>query len=83
MTSTVTIYHIPCRYIVNKISKDNCCINIIDTPGFGDTRGRVWDVKIFNMITNLLTTIESINYIMMTVKATEMKLTDSSKYIYK
>ena len=83
MTSTVTIYHIPCRYIVNEISKDNCCINIIDTPGFGDTRGRVWDVKIFNMITNLLTTIESINYIMMTVKATEMKLTDSSKYIYK
>ena len=54
MTSSVTIYHIPAKHIVNKLNKDNCCINVIDTPGFGDTKGQAWDWKIFNMITNLL-----------------------------
>ena len=83
MTSTVTIYHIPAAHIVNKISKDNCCINIIDTPGFGDTRGHVWDLKIFNMISNLLNSMQSLNYILMVVKSTENRLTDSTKFIYK
>ena len=82
MTSTVTIYHIPAEFIVNKISKENCCINIIDTPGFGDTRGHEWDWKIFNMITNLLKSMESLNYLLMVVKATENRLTSSSKFIY-
>ena len=83
MTSSVTIYHIPAKHIVNKISKDNCCINIIDTPGFGDTRGQAWDWKIFNMITNLLQSMEQLNYLLMVVKATENRLTPSSKFIYK
>ena len=83
MTSTVTIYHIPSAHIVNKISKDNSCINVIDTPGFGDTRGRAWDIKIFNMISNLLGSMSSLNYMLMVVKATENRLTPSSKFIYK
>ena len=83
MTSTVTIYHIPAKHIVRKISKDNCCINIVDTPGFGDTRGMAWDWKIFNMISNLLTSMVQLNYLLMVVKATENRLTDSSKFIYK
>ena len=82
MTSTVTIYHIPSTEIINKISKDNCCINIIDTPGFGDTRGHAWDVRIFNMISNLLAGMESLNYMLMIVKATENRLLASSKFIY-
>ena len=82
MTSTVTIYHIPSEAIINKVSKDNCCINIIDTPGFGDTRGHTWDWKIFRMINNLLVTMESLNYMLLVVKATENKLTASSKFIY-
>ena len=82
MTSTVTIYHIPAAAIVNKISKDNSCINVIDTPGFGDTRGRAWDIKIFNMISNLLGSMASLNYMLMVVKATENRLTPSSKFIY-
>ena len=82
MTSTVNIYHIPSNLIVNKFSNENCCINIIDTPGFGDTRGHEWDVRIFNMISNLLTEMESLNYILMIVKATENRLSPSSQFIY-
>ena len=83
MTSTVTIYHIPAKHIVNKISEEDCCINIIDTPGFGDTRGQAWDLRIFNMISNLLNSIESLNYLLMVVKATENRLSSSTKFVYK
>ena len=54
MTNSVTIYHIPASAIVNKVGKYSSCINIIDTPGFGDRRGIEWDVRVFNMISNLL-----------------------------
>ena len=44
MTSAVTIYHIPHDDIVNNLSEEKqTCINLIDTPGFGDTRGPAWD----------------------------------------
>ena len=83
MTSTVTIYHIPADVIVKNIGSKKCCINIIDTPGFGDTRGHGWDWKIFNMVNNLLNTMNSLNYMLLVVKATEMRLTSSSNWIYK
>ena len=83
LTSTVTIYHIPHDHVVNKISNDNCCINIVDTPGFGDTRGHAWDMKIFNMISNLLNSLEALNYLFMVVKSTENRLTPSTKFVYK
>ena len=83
MTSTVTIYHIPAEHIVNKINSNNSCINIIDTPGFGDTRGMAWDIKIFNMISNLLNSLSTLDYMLMVVKATENRLTPSTKFIYK
>ena len=83
MTSTVTIYHIPSEHIVNKINSNNGCINIIDTPGFGDTRGMAWDIKIFNMISNLLNSLSTLDYMLMVVKATENRLTPSTKFIYK
>ena len=55
MTSDITIYHIPSTELEDgKLSSTPCCVNIIDTPGFGDTRGPVWDVKIEKMITGLL-----------------------------
>ena len=82
LTSTVTIYHIPADEIVNQVSKDKSCINLVDTPGFGDTRGRAWDLKIFNMISNLLGSLEQLNYLLMVVKATENRLTPSTKFIY-
>ena len=44
MTSEVTIYHIPSGEIKQQICAEGiCCVNIIDTPGFGDTRGPQWD----------------------------------------
>ena len=53
-TSSVGIYHVPAEYIVNGLSSGRHCVNIIDTPGFGDTRGVDWDYKIFEMIKSLL-----------------------------
>ena len=50
LMSAVTIYHIPAEHIVNQVSKTACCINIVDTPGLGDTRGAAWDWKIFGML---------------------------------
>ena len=87
MTSSVTIYHIPKEHLKKQISNTPCCINIIDTPGFGDTRGPVWDKKIFTMIGALLGSgkdggLEHLNYILLTVKATDNRLSPSSKYIY-
>ena len=47
MTDNVTIYHIPAEHIVEHVDKrKKKCINIIDTPGFGDTRGPDWDGRI-------------------------------------
>ena len=67
---------------MNQVNKETCCINIVDTPGFGDTRGRAWDLKIYDMISNLLGTLEQLNYILMVAKATENRLTPSTKFIY-
>ena len=54
MTSSVTIYHIPAEFIKKKVSMEPCCINIIDTPGLGDSRGITWDWRILRMLTNLI-----------------------------
>ena len=82
MTSAVTIYHIPAEHIVNRVSKETCCINIVDTPGLGDTRGQAWDWKIFGMISSLIKSLTTLDYIFMVSKATESRLTPSNKFIY-
>ena len=82
MTSAVTIYHLPAHLIVNHPHKGHCCVNVIDTPGFGDTRGPEWDKQISLMLTKLLQNIEVLDYIMITVKATETRLHASTQYVY-
>ena len=82
MTSKVTIYHIPSSEIVNHVSVEDCCVNIIDTPGFGDTRGPKWDEKIFKMIAGLLMSIESLDYVLLVVKSSDNRLDEQEKYIY-
>ena len=67
---------------MNGLSTGKHCINIIDTPGFGDTRGQVWDHKIFEMIRGLLNTLKTLDYVGLVVKATETRLNPSSKYVY-
>ena len=81
-TSKVSIYHIPSEHIVNGVSQEKHCINIIDTPGFGDTRGIVWDYKIFEMIKGCLTELQTLDYISLVVKASENRLASSSKHVY-
>ena len=46
MTSDVNVYHIPSTALKKDLFAKTCCINIVDTPGFGDTRGAAWDAKI-------------------------------------
>ena len=53
LTSSVTTYHIPSNWIKHgrfNHNKDPYCINIIDTPGFGDTRGLEMEKCINEMI---------------------------------
>ena len=81
MTSAVTIYHIPQSVIVNGVSKDrHCGINIIDTPGFGDTRGPSFDNKIYSMIENVLKSLFTLDYIMLVVKSTDNRLGEAQKF---
>ena len=82
MTSDVSIYHLPHSKIVNNLSNTPCCINIIDTPGFGDTRGAVWDEKIKKMIIGLLKKLETLDYLCIVVKGSTNRLDIPSKFIY-
>ena len=78
LTSTVTIYHIPSDQIVNSLSVQQCCVNIIDTPGFGDTRGPEWDNKIADMLSATFESLAKIDYVLMVIKSSEIRLTESS-----
>ena len=76
MTSDVSIYHISSSDIQNSIFGQDiaCCVNIIDTPGFGDTRGPNWDLKIEKMIKGTLMNLESLDYVTCVVKGTTNRL---------
>ena len=67
-TSEVTIYHIGWRSIESNTDGDKICINIIDTPGFADTRGHRWDCKIQIMIQSLIMKFDSLDYICLAIK---------------
>jgi hypothetical protein len=74
MTSSVTTYHIPSNWIKHgrfNHNKDPYCINIIDTPGFGDTRGLEMEKCINEMIKNSLQSIDTIDSIFLVVKSNE------------
>jgi septin family protein len=56
-------------------------ITIIDTPGFGDSRGMKFDDKIIEMIRDLFKNwIDSVNGICFVANATSAKLTTTQKY---
>ena len=62
----MTIYHIPAEHIVNKVdSSKSKCINIIDTPGFGDTRGPEQDKMTVKMISALFNSLVTLDYMLM------------------
>jgi len=77
VTDTVNIY-----YIRTNI-EDMKYIRIVDTPGFGDTRGLEYDKKIIDMIRETFTkSCDTINAICFVAKSNETRLTDFQKYIF-
>ena len=75
-TSYVTAYNI------DSIN-DNPAITIIDTPGFGDSRGMKFDEKIVDMIRDLFKNwIDSVNGICFVASASSARLTSTQKYIF-
>ena len=75
-TSYVTAYNIDG---VN----GNPPITIIDTPGFGDSRGMKFDEKIIEMIRDLFKNwIDSVNGICFVASASSPRLTSTQKYIF-
>ena len=77
VTDNVNIY-----YIRTKLS-DLPYIRIVDTPGFGDTRGITYDKKIIDMIRETFTNhCDTINAICFVANSNETRLTDFQKYIF-
>ena len=77
VTDEVNIY-----YIRTSI-EDMKYIRIVDTPGFGDTRGIEYDKKIIDMIRETFTKkCDTINAICFVAKSNETRLTDFQKYIF-
>jgi len=77
VTDTVNIYYIRTNL------PDMKYVRIVDTPGFGDTRGITYDKKIIDMIRETFTKhCETINAICFVAKSNETRLTDFQKYIF-
>ena len=67
-------------YINDHQNKFN--VRIIDTPGFGDTKGINVDDQITYKFEALFKEISEIDYILLTIKSTETRLKAGSKYVY-
>ena len=77
VTDSVNIYYI------RSIFKEIPLVRIVDTPGFGDTRGINYDKKIIDMIEDTFKNkCETINAICFVAKSNENRLTDFQKYIF-
>jgi GTPase SAR1 family protein len=77
VTDNVSIYYI------RTTLKDLPYLRIVDTPGFGDTRGKANNKKIIDMIRKTITDYcDTINAICFVVKSNETRLTDFQRYIF-
>ena len=68
------MYHIPQSMIKNKINGKSCGINIIDTPGYGDTEGLEKDEKTKRMLHHLFKSFESLDYLIIVSKSSETRM---------
>ncbi|GAT99413.1 hypothetical protein CL6EHI_083760 [Entamoeba histolytica] len=74
--SQVTFFNI-------KRTKRTPPIKIIDTPGFGDTRGIEWDKEIIKQIEETIETkVSDLNAICFVAPSSHVKLTASQKYVF-
>jgi len=82
-TNCTTTYHIPSEWIQGgRFSDQRYCINIIDTPGYGDTRHPDMDRKIFSMITNTFKQLETLDYVCLVNKASDNRLLSVMRDVY-
>ncbi|XP_053485770.1 uncharacterized protein LOC128610459 [Ictalurus furcatus] len=77
-TTEITVYEV--------FAQDNpICLTIIDTPGYGDTRGREYDKQIAENLHKLFhndTGVKEIDAVCLVVKASENRLSDRQQYIF-
>ncbi len=64
------------------MSESPHCINIIDTPGFGDTAGIEKDLELQKLVSELLKSLESIDFILIVNKASDNRVTGSFKWVH-
>ena len=77
VTDKVNLYYIRTKF------NDLPYLRIVDTPGFGDTRGLDYDKKIIDMIRETFTNhCDTINAICFVAKSNETRLNDFQKYIF-
>ena len=71
-------------YYVNYQREDGPEINIriVDTPGLGDTKGVQQDNEIIKQFDKFFQTTLELDYILVTVKATTTRWTQTNQYIY-
>ncbi|XP_071148474.1 uncharacterized protein [Mytilus edulis] len=79
---------VTCYTIHNDVSdRVNYTINLIDTPGFGDTRGLEQDAKIIEQIRELFNSkgergVATLDAVCFILKAPDARLTTTQKYIF-
>ncbi|XP_032903459.1 uncharacterized protein LOC116990043 [Amblyraja radiata] len=80
-TSSITAYHLHHQVGFNI----DCSLTIIDTPGFGDTRGISRDRQIIDHIREFFTSpqgIDQIEAVCFVVQASQARLTQTQKYVF-
>eukprot|EP00485_Elphidium_margaritaceum_P008381 CAMPEP_0202690846 /NCGR_PEP_ID=MMETSP1385-20130828/5733_1 /ASSEMBLY_ACC=CAM_ASM_000861 /TAXON_ID=933848 /ORGANISM="Elphidium margaritaceum" /LENGTH=654 /DNA_ID=CAMNT_0049346161 /DNA_START=1369 /DNA_END=3333 /DNA_ORIENTATION=+ len=75
-TQDITKYHL------RELPAVNHALNIIDTPGFGDTEGPEQDLKIRTKFKDFFTEIPYIDAVYFVVKASDTRLGATQKYIF-
>jgi len=82
MTTDISYYYISDERPLSE-GRRPCHVRIIDTPGFGDTRGVAADEGIVKQFERLFTEeVHELDCILIVVKAGETRWTESNRYVY-